>query len=653
MPSRILIAFLFFLAMPLNVPAQELDSLLNLKAYTEESDLQKALNRDVTVSTLKLSSRESPGIVSVISREEIANSGGRDLTDVLRLVPGFDIMQDLQFVQGLSLRGNWANEGKILVLMDGVPFNDLLYQSVAVGNRFPIDAIERIEIIRGPGSAIYGGSAEYGVINLITRAAESLNGVAVYGTAGLHAGARGRLNGGLMASRKSEDLSWDLSLFQGKGIVSDREFFDQSLADSTHADPLNINAGLRYKGLSFRTMFDRFETGDIVSDVSFQSFFAGIKYEIAVSSRFKITPNFQYLSQIPWQYDYNFDDEVNPDPDFKYKATRALAQVDANYNVSRKVNFSFGGLYFQDKSNDLVEEVDLLTLNNFALYSQALLKHRLFNATVGFRFEKNNRYKGAFVPRVGLTKKIENLHFKLLYSKSFRSPSLQNVQLDTTGASPEKSDVFEFEIGYQFTPEMLLAVNAFSISTRDIIIYGSQGEGDEFKEWYENYEKSGSTGVEVVYSIRKKRWYSNVTYSFSRAMNDNSVEKYVVQQTSKQYVGIPAQKATWTINYRLFDGLDVNSTLIFVGKRYAYVDFDDEGMPLSGKLHPYSLINAFVSYDPKLLKGLSLGAGVYDLLNERPAIPQAYNGEAGAYLPIPGRSREFVVKMSYQFNFSR
>lgn len=133
--------------------AQDLDSLFNLQVYTPESELQKVLNKNVSVSALKLSSRESPSIITVINRDEIRNSGARDLTDVLRLVPGFDVMQDLQFVLGLSLRGSWANEGKVLVMVDGVPFNELLYQTVAVGNRFPIDAIERIEIIRGPGSA--------------------------------------------------------------------------------------------------------------------------------------------------------------------------------------------------------------------------------------------------------------------------------------------------------------------------------------------------------------------------------------------------------------------------------------------------------------------------------------------------------------------
>src|SRR5690606_40293057 len=161
---------------------QDLDSLLNLNAFTEESDLQKMLNKNVSVASQNLSSRETPGIISVVTAEEIENSGARDMVDVLHLVPGFDIAQDLQFVMGLSLRGNWANEGKVLVLMDGQPFNDLLYQSVAVGNRFPVDAIERIEIIRGPGSARYGGSAEYGVINIITKAAGGLDGVVVYGT---------------------------------------------------------------------------------------------------------------------------------------------------------------------------------------------------------------------------------------------------------------------------------------------------------------------------------------------------------------------------------------------------------------------------------------------------------------------------------------
>jgi outer membrane receptor for ferrienterochelin and colicin len=635
--------------------AQDLDSLLNLNAFTEESDLQKMLNKNVSVSSQNLTTRETPGIISVVTSEEIQNSGARDITDVLRLVPGFDVSQDLQFVMGLSLRGNWANEGKVLVLMDGQPFNELLYQSVAVGNRFPVDAIERLEIIRGPGSARYGGSAEYGVINIITKAASSLNGIGVYGTAGFHSGATGRTNAGVMAAANGQRISWDFSLFKGKGIVSDQPYQDifQSydpvlLSKATDSDPLNVNIGLRYNGLSIRGMYDKFETSDPQSIVSFETYALDVQYKIKLSDKFKLTPRIQYLNQVPWFYDY----PETPEPDFEVRALRTLGQLEGDYDVSRKVNLNFGALYFTDKSIDLSADETMLSLNNVAVYAEALLKHRLANATVGFRFEKNNKYDGAFVPRVALTKKIENLHFKVLYSASFRSPSLQNVQLDTTGAAPERSNVFEFELGYQFTPEMLLALNAFHISTRDVIIYGSEGEGDDFNEWYESYDKSGSQGIELVYSIRKKKWYSHFTYSFSQAISDNTVDKYVVPQTKRQYVGMAAHKITWNTNVYITPKLSLNPTVVFGGKRYAFATVNDEYEPISTKLDPYVLANIFCNYR-NVVPGLTLGAGIYDLFNERPGIPQAYNGGPGAYGPIPGRSREYVVKLSYQLNFKK
>jgi outer membrane receptor for ferrienterochelin and colicin len=637
--------------------AQDLDSLMNLNAYTEESDLQKILNKNVAVSAQKLSARETPGIISLITAEEIQNSGARDLIDVLRLVPGFEVMQDLQFVMGLGLRGSWANEGKVLVLLDGQQMNELLYQTVAVGNHFPVDAIERIEIIRGPGSATYGGSAEYGVINIITKAAESLNGVAVYGTAGLHADATGRTNAGVMASQKNETFSWDFSAFTGKGIVSDlkdhedliQEYAGADLTKTT-ADPLNLNLGLKYNGLSFRAMYDQYETSDPTQFISYENFFTDLRYTWKLNSKLTLTPQVRYVNQIPWTY----GDVESGEEYFKARAKRMLGQVDALYTISRKSSVTFGALYFQDEGISMNDDVafdgeNSMTLNNIALYAQALFKHRLANATVGFRYEKNNRYGGAFVPRLALTKKIENFHFKVLYSQAFRAPSIQNINIALTGeAKPEKSNVFELELGYQFTPEMLLALNAFSISTKDVLIYGSTGEGETFEEWYENEEKSGSKGIEIVYSIRKKGWYANLTYSFNQA-GENTVEKYEVPQTNKLFVGFPSSKVTLNTNFNLTKQLTFNPTFIYASKRYAYTQLDSNDEPESTVLDPYLLMNAFFNYRD-IVPGLTLGAGVYDLLNERPSIPQAYNG---GYAPIPGRSREYVLKLFYQFNFKK
>jgi outer membrane receptor protein involved in Fe transport len=96
--------------------------------------------------------------------------------------------------------------------------------------------------------------------------------------------------------------------------------------------------------------------------------------------------------------------------------------------------------------------------------------------------------------------------------------------------------------------------------------------------------------------------------------------------------------------------LTFNPSFIFAGKRYAYTSIDEDANPVIGELDPYVLVNAFLNYKSLFGTGFNIGAGVYDLTNERPGIAQAYNG---GYGPIPGRSREYVVKISYQVNFKK
>ncbi|HYG20910.1 MAG TPA: TonB-dependent receptor [Ohtaekwangia sp.] len=317
-----------------------------------------------------------------------------------------------------------------------------------------------------------------------------------------------------MASRKTDNFSWDFSAFSGKGIVSDAEahqdpiqdYENENLGKVSKADPVNLNLGLKYKRLSFRAMYDQFETTDPFVFVSFKSFFTDLNYQWKVNDKLTVTPQVKYSRQVPWTY----GSKEAGVPDFEVHATRLLSQLDLSYDISRKINVNFGGLFFQDKGDyQTVLETFTgernLTLNNPAFYAQGLFRHRLANATIGFRYEKNNRYDGAFVPRPVLTKKIENFHFKVLYSQAFRAPSLQNINIALNDEiKPEKFNVFEVELGYQFTPETLLAVNFFSITTKNVMIYNSTGVDDTFDEWYENSDKSGSRGVELVYSIRQK-----------------------------------------------------------------------------------------------------------------------------------------------------
>jgi outer membrane receptor for ferrienterochelin and colicin len=118
----------------------------------DEMTLEELLDVKVSVASNKEQTpRSSPGIVTVITAEEIADSGARDLSDILLLVPGFTFGVDVLGVTSIGIRGNWAQEGKALLLWDGQEINEGYYGNLALDNHFPVDQIKKIEIIRGLG----------------------------------------------------------------------------------------------------------------------------------------------------------------------------------------------------------------------------------------------------------------------------------------------------------------------------------------------------------------------------------------------------------------------------------------------------------------------------------------------------------------------
>ncbi|MCO7224760.1 TonB-dependent siderophore receptor [Pleionea sp. CnH1-48] len=110
---------------------------------------------------------EAPSIISVLSAQEIKEAGITTLFDALRLIPGFSPLNQLKGDQLMVVRGIGLRDG-VLVLIDGVPVNDALEGRFDFYSR-TLDDIERIEVIRGPGSALYGSYAVSSVIQLFTK----------------------------------------------------------------------------------------------------------------------------------------------------------------------------------------------------------------------------------------------------------------------------------------------------------------------------------------------------------------------------------------------------------------------------------------------------------------------------------------------------
>ena len=128
-----------------------------------------------------------------MTRREIEAYGYRTLAEILAGAHGFNVTYDRNYsyvgVRGFERPGDYNT--RILVLVDGHRANDNIYDMALLGTEFPVDVelIERVEIIRGPSSSLYGTNAFFAVVNVVTATGRDLNGIRVSGDAGtLHTG---------------------------------------------------------------------------------------------------------------------------------------------------------------------------------------------------------------------------------------------------------------------------------------------------------------------------------------------------------------------------------------------------------------------------------------------------------------------------------
>jgi len=513
---------------------------------------------------------EAPSSVSIIGASEIKKYGYRTLADILRGVTSFYITSDRNYsyigVRGFGRPGDYNS--RVLLLIDGHRTNDNIYDQAMVGTEaiLDVDLIDRVEVIRGPGSSLYGSNAFFAVINIITKRGRDLKGAEVSGEAGSYQTSRGRLSYGDRFQNGME------AIVSGTGYHSngDTHYFSEF-------DPANPNADPRATGdgTTGRTDYDRNKSffakaayGDFTLAGAYASRVKGIptgafytdlndpgnkttdtrsygdlKYEHSVSARMDLMARFYFDSyDYTGEYAYYTDPTVatlNRDLGRGQWWGSELKLITRIQDMQRLIaGAEFQENLRQDQTTYYVEPYSLALEDKrksriWAAYLQdevTVTKSLILNA--GVRYDHYGTFGGTANPRLALIfMPADKSTIKVLYGSAFRAPNDYELYYQSPSTSmpnpdlkPEKIKTYELVYDQYFGDHLRASVAGYYYEITDLI--NQTTDAASGLSVYQNMEEVNAQGGELEL---ERKWANGLDGRIS----------YAVQRTKDRVTGEP------------------------------------------------------------------------------------------------------------------
>ena len=520
--------------------------------------------------------------------------------------------------------------------MDGHRINDNIIDSAFIGTEFVIDVdlIDRVEVIRGPSSSLYGTNAFFGVINIITKRGQVLNGPEISGEAASFGTYKGRLSYGNQFQNGLE-MNLSGSIYDSKGQDVYFEEFDDPDTNNGVAENCDDDQYKRFFGtLSFRDFalqggYVSREKG--VPTASFESEFndprnrtvdeqayVNLKYEHHFSNQLEIMTRLSY-NRYDYDGDYVFDYSEDDEPYILVNKDSGRgkwwgSELKLTKKFLKKHTFVLGAEYRdnvqQDQSN-YDEEVyldDKRESKNWALYIQdefQILNPLIFNA--GLRYDHYDTFGRTTNPRLALIyTPIKETSLKLLYGRAFRAPNAyelyyhdgEDTQKSNPDLEPETIETHELVVEQYVGKYLRGSVAGFYYKIGDLI--SQQTDPTDGLIVFENLEEIKARGLELELELTCDSGLSGRTsYTFQKVENQQTgnVLTNSPKHLAKFSVGVPL------IKEKLFAGVEAQ----YMSTRRTLADNDADA---------FWLTNLTLS-STKLLKGLEVSASVYNLFDKK------------------------------------
>lgn len=618
---------------------------------------------------------EAPSSVTIITADEIRKYGYRTLADILRSVTGFFVTYDRNYsyvgIRGFNRPGDYNS--RVLLLVDGHRLNDNNYDQAGLGTEalVDVDLIDRVEIIRGPSSSLYGTNAFFGVINILMKRGRDIKGVEVSSEVGSYDSYKGRVTYGnrfqngleILLSGSFYDSQGHPRLFfkefkdptTNNGIVKngDDDQFPNFFAKLSFRDfALEGNFLSREKGIptaAFGTVFNTTRTRTID-----EHGYIDFKYEHEFSNQLGLMAH-TYYDRFYYRGDYLYDYATYGDP-ASTKASPFLvlnqdvglgewwgSEVKLTKKLMERHKLTLGAEY-QDNFRQDLKNADtkpflsyfnsMRSSRNWALYLQdefTIFDQLLLNA--GVRYDYYDSFGGTINPRLGLIYNLRKTSFKLLYGEAFRAPSEYERFYVGTGLKaspnlkPENITTYEFVVAH-YLGDHLRGIASSYYYTIDGLI-SQQLDPTDGLLMYKNLEKIEAKGLELEL---EGKWASGLEGLISYALQETDN-----QQTGRTLTNSPQHLVKVNVIVPLIP------EKLFVSLQTRYMS---ERRTLSGKWDASSFTTDLTLFNEHLIKGVEISASIYNLFDETYGDPGS--GEHRQDI-IEQDGRTFWVKVKYGF----
>lgn len=550
------------------------EDLINLQVTTASKTAERAV--------------EAPAVLSVITKQEIELYGALTLGEILERVTSVFMLSTYSATQNVaSFRGDQTGDlnTHILILVDGRPTRESIFNgsNACLFNGFPIESIERIEVIRGPGSVLYGTCAMMGVINIITKTGgQSFGASAGYGSFGTFRGAvNGKygkkdweIQGG--AQFRSTD-GWNFKAHdEGNNRIS---YLDSILKRET---TLGAQLKFKYKGFKFNSFYTSARQSAFGTIAEWNAppdyqhvnsrLFADAGYERQLLKFWKASLNLTFnRGETQGQRRLVGNDDV-----FRARSNDILVEFTNYLEVRKNINVVVGGIFNSQGGDYYVPVVDSrtnlpfdITLGKNPQPLEAILNYRLVQTSVylqadykPFRWLKliagaqGNKVSSLdidFVPRLGtVINPIKPIFIKALYGSAFRAASGYERRINFPGVIvgrdnvlPEKVSTFEAQIAYAKTT-WSVALTYFHSTQSNLIRPSAFGDrvngfvtatGEVVPRFY-NVGELNLQGIEVEANANLASWVKglSVLASFTYQTNKDNANKQNVTLMPNQMV---------------------------------------------------------------------------------------------------------------------